>query len=379
MDKLFELTNTNLIEMTKSFKLKSGKMSNEIASSIDLKGKLFLYYKKLLNMNKSECPEGIRCEINKTNKKFVISNVPNYLAFNLHKQTNNLNLVDIFNTFVLIPRIFDIGSVFDQTAKQKNFYEFLGVVLMKPSKSYSACYKSTTSNQWTYYDDENVMTFPSWFDFIYYCLKHSEYPTMAFYQLEEKYVDSESDDLSNDEILILENYARNADSLNNIMQNKFRPHEDIIRLDSENLSNKGHSSKTTSISTSKNNSNNNSHSRLELGEYVCGSCGTKNRMESPLCYKCGRNNEHVIEEILRKRQMNNNYINIANFNLNINADDVSKVSIKPSITTGEKAATINRSKTIQNPFSSKNNKDDYDEEEDNIKSKIRLIVRLQYA
>jgi hypothetical protein len=357
MDRLFELTNMNLIEMTKSFKLKTGKLNNEISSLVDLKGKLFLYFKKLLNINRSECPEGVRCELNRTNKKFLISNVPNYLAFNLQKNPNVMGVFEILNSFILIPRIFDIGAVFDQTSKQKNFYEFLGVILMKPSKSYSACYKSQTTNQWTYYDDETVISFNSWFDFIYHCLKHSEYPIMIYYQLEEKYIDSDTDDLSNEEIQMLESYARNSDNINLIMQNKFRPYEDIIRIDSENISNKGHSSKTTSISTSKNNSNNNSHSRLDLGEYVCAYCFSKNRIESPLCFKCNKNNEHVIEDMLKKRQMSNNYINIANFNLNINTDDVSKVSIKPSIT--EK--TISNRKTPTNPFKSKESEDHEDD------------------
>jgi hypothetical protein len=338
--------------MTKSFKLKSGKLNNEISSLIDLKGKLFLYFKKLLNINKSECPEGVRCEINRTNKKFVMSNVPTYLAFHLQKNHNNMSVLDILNMFILIPKIFDIGTVFDQTSKQKNFYEYMGVILMKPGKSYSACYKNTITNQWTYYDDEEIIYFKSWFEFIYYCLKHSECPIMVYYQLEEKYIDSDTDELSNDEISVLEAYAGNSDNLNTIMLNKFRPYEDILRLENDNTSNKGHSSKTsTSISTSKNNSNNNSHCRIDLGEYVCAYCFSKNRIESPLCYKCNKNNEHVIEDLLKRKQMNNNnYINIANFNLNINTDDVNKVSIKPNLTPNEKSSSINSRKTPQNPF-----------------------------
>jgi hypothetical protein len=373
MDKLFELTSLNLIEMTKSFKLKSGKMASEISSSIDLKGKLFLYYKKLLNINKSECPEGIRCDINRTQKRFIISNVPNYLVFNLHKNQHN-SALDTLNTFVLMPRLFDLGTIFDQTSKQKSFFEFMGVILMKPSKSYSACFKSQTTSQWTYYDDESIITFPSWYEFIYHCLKHSEYPIMVYYQLEEKYIDSGNDDLSNEDIQALEGYARNADTINLILQNKFRPPEDIIRFESENASNKGHSSKTsTSISTSKNNSNNNSHSRLDLGEYVCAYCFNKNRIESPLCFKCGKNNENVIEDLLKRRQMNNNnYINIANFNLNINTDDVTKVSIKPEIG-NEKASSLNR-KNLTNPFKKK--EADSDDEEGNSKS--NLIFNLDY-
>ena len=70
--------------MMKSFKLKGGKINNEISSSCDLKGKLFLYYKKLLECNQVVCSEG-RCEINRTTSRFIIANNPHYLVFSLQK------------------------------------------------------------------------------------------------------------------------------------------------------------------------------------------------------------------------------------------------------------------------------------------------------
>jgi hypothetical protein len=130
-------------------------------------------------------------------------------------------------------------------------------------------------------------------------------------------------DLSNDEIHILERYARNADDLPAISQNKFRINEEYLKFDNLESIKPSNSKNSTSISTSKNHSNNNSNSRSDFGEYVCPFCLSKNRIENPLCYKCSKNNEGVIEDLLKRKQLNN-YINIANFNLNINTEDVTR-------------------------------------------------------
>ncbi len=316
LDKLFELTNMNLIEMTKSFKLKGGKMMNEISSACDLKGKLFLYFKKLLECNRVVCTEG-RCEINKTNSRFMIANNPHYLVFSIQKNGYN-SILDILNTFILIPKIFDLATMFEHSARQKLFYELIGVIMIKPSKTYTSCFRK--DEQWIYHDEEESRLFSSWFEFITHCLKNAESPFMLYFNLQDKYLNFDKD-LSNDEIQILERYARNADDLSNICQNKFRINEDYLKFDHLDSIKPSNSKNSTSISTSKNHSNNNSNSRSDFGEYVCPFCLSKNRIENPLCYKCSKNNEGVIEDLLKRKQLNN-YINIANFNLNINTEDV---------------------------------------------------------
>jgi hypothetical protein len=361
LDKLFELSNNiNLIEMSKSFKLKSGKFSEvgstEMSTISDLKGKLFLYFKMLLNSIKVDCPaKGIRCEVNKTNKNFYLNNFPTYLNFNLQRigvgspchAAQVLSIFEILKTFVLIPKIFDLGTLFDHSSKQKVFFEFFGAILLKPGKNYSCFFKNNTSNTtnshindylYIHYDDDKITNFSSQFDLISFCLKNCEVPVLLFYQIQEKYNDSEKD-ISLDELQILERYARNADNLNNIISNRFRSNEDIIRFEkidsthsqshsqgvyTRNPSNAStlplnqSSKNSSSISTSKPSSTNNSNSRIDpVTEYACINCYSKNRIECPVCLKCNKNNEAAIEDLLKKRN-NMNYINIANFNLNIN-------------------------------------------------------------
>ena len=381
LDKLFELSNNmNLIEMSKSFKLKSGKFSeinkNEVLSISDLKGKLFLYYKLLLNVIKVECPaKGIRCEVNRTSKSFFLSNFPSYLTFSLQKYNSSCfyTVTEILKTFILIPKIFDLGTLFNHSSKQKIFFEFLGAILLKPGKTYSCFFKNRDINMWLHYDDEKITTYSSWFELLSECIKNCEFPILIFFQIQEKF--SEEKDLTPEELQLLERHARNADNLQNIIVNRFRSNEDIIKFENLKNNSQQHSSKGSETSvTSKNLSNNNSNSRLEqVTEYSCIGCLSKNRIECPVCLKCNKNNEAQIEDLLKKRGMN--YINIANFNLNINTSGV-EVKNKDE----EKFSSLNSKKA--NPFSEKNIKkivEDEDSETDfdrasNVRHKCRFLL-----
>ena len=380
--------------MTKSFKLKSlntknqninnlGNELNQISSVnnlSDLKGKLFLYYKLLFNQLKTDCPEkGASCEINKTNRAFFLTNIPYNLSFGLvspKKYSKILSHIEILKSFILIPKILDLSILYDYSSKQKVFYEFFGGFLIKPSKAYSCFFLQNSANQndnftWVYYDcgkitsntsEQNyTLSFNNWFDLISHCLANGEYPIMLFYQIQQKYIHNEKE-ISNEEIQTLERYAKSADNLNSIVMYKFRPTEDIIKSEpssssnSVNLNNihdinnlKSVSKDSSNISTSRNTSNNNSHSRMDTGEYNCIYCFAKNKMDNMLCFKCGQNNSAVVEEILKKRHLNNNYINIANFNLNINTDE------KMSFRTNENPNEINNKKQINK------NIDDYED------------------
>lgn len=359
--------------MSKSFKIKSinnknknntSNVSNElnqisiINNLSDLKGKLFLYFKMLFSQLKTDCPEkGPNCEINKTHRAFFLANIPYNLNFSLvnpKKYGKILSHIEILKTFILIPKILDLSVLFDYSSKQKVFYEFLGAFLIKPSKSYSCFFRQNNADDtfsWIYYDCGKVasilehnpnLSFNNWFDLISHCLANGEYPIMLFYQIQQKYIDNEKE-ITNEEIHLLERYAKSADNFNAIVLYKFRPTEDIIKSEdlsvrsSMNLNNNNpnleakvnQSKGSSSIATSRNTSNNNSNSRIDLatGEYNCIYCFSKNRIENNICFKCNKNNEAVIEDIMKKRHLNsNNYINIANFNLNINTED--KMSFK---------------------------------------------------
>lgn len=345
MDKLFLLTNNiNLIEMSKSIKIRSGKLSNDIGSLNDLRGKLFLYFKTLLNQVKINCPKnGIRCEINRCSKKFILNNLPNYLTFNLQKAGVN-SIMEILQTFILIPKIFDISTIFEHSSKQKLFYEFFGAVLLKQGSRNYACFFKNINYKWVHYDDEKITEFECWFDMISYCLQNGQTINILFYELQDKYADSEKE-LTFDDINLLERYCRSIDDISGIYINRFRQIEDLYPYESttsnsitddvrnsvssttvNNIANKHNTSKTsTSISTSKNNSNNNSNSRLDLLEYYCKFCNTRNRIENIACSSCHRNNELIIEDVLKRRT------NIYNSSNNSSQVDEKLSSIKRQI------------------------------------------------
>jgi hypothetical protein len=384
IEKLFELTsNVNLIEMSKSFKIKKGGLSqsNELNGLSDLKGKLFLYLKMLINQVKVDCPEkGIRCSVNKTNKNLYLSNFPHYLSFSLHKEKEknyNTTIEEVLKTLILIPKIFDLSTIFDHSSKQKVFHEFFGAILIKPSKSYTCLFlekgSDTGDSKWIHYDDTIVSYYNSWFEAVSACLKKLELPVMIFYQMQDKYSDIEKD-LSAEEVQTLERYAINLEAFNPATCNKFRTVEDVLKFvhhpphydASEEGPNHMHnkSKNSTSISTSKNNSaNSTTNSRIELTEYLCYFCFSKNRIECPTCYKCKKNNEAVIEDLLKKRHghgfNNGNYINIANFNLNINTSETPELTREKSSSISKKNLHENiintdNSPLMNNPFNRKN-------------------------
>ncbi len=418
LDKIFDLTtNTNLIEMSKSFKLKSLNNKNSININnnpfsfgidlnsistgnnlLDSKGKLFIYFKILFNQLKTDCPEkGHSCELNKTHRAFFLANIPFNLNFSLvspKKYNKNLTFMEILKTLILIPKILDLSVMFDYSSKQKVFYDFFGCFLIKPSKTFSCCFRQNNKDEsysWVYYDcgkivsqsntnlQNTIISFSHWSDLVSFLLANGEYPIMLFYQIQQKYqVDDK--EITNEEILTLERYAKSADNFNNIVINKFRTSEDIIRSEQSSSSNSinfnsGNDQKNINLNPNQNKTsinlnnknrdksplNTNNNSRLDInsnsnnsnitGEYKCIFCFANNRIEDIFCLKCNHNNEAVIEDLIKKRHANNNYINIANFNLNINTDE------KMSFKTKDNNNNINRNSNIINNNNNKNIQD----------------------
>ena len=344
-------------ELSKTFRNKAHNSNNNAYSQSttltegsisisDLKGKLFLYFKTLISQIKINCPEkGTRCQINKTDKTFYLSNIPTYLSFNLTltgSVTMGKNFVDILKTFILIPKFFELGHIFNYGENKGNtgkyFYELLGGVCIGSNKNYTSFYKNSLSQEWLHFDDEKVVRFQQFSELISNCLKYSEMPILLFYQLNEKFNDRDKD-LTTEEINNLERFCRNLENLNIIVQNQFRPIEDIIKYVGteeggemplspiNNNSNIGgpkgvnkfkRGEKTASTisnnntgdnsSTTNNNNPNKSNSTISNSRqnsnsyYECFFCGYKNKIEDNIshCSKCLKNNERMIEEVKRK-------------------------------------------------------------------------------
>ena len=276
----------------------------------ELHAKLFVYYKMMLTQSKSNCPvNGNRCKINSTHKRLVLNNAPMYLVFALTRSNANnslfTNVYDCLKSFILIPQIFHIESVFDLSAnnvlKSKRF-ELLGVVLIKSTKTYTCMFRkisnSTGNVMWVYYDDDNVIVFHSWFEFVAFCLKSGDMPLMLFYQIEDE---SKSNTVNNsamskNEIYLLERYAHNADNVSKIFTNKLRINEEVIPVVQQNCQ--------QNHSDSIKKSNNTSGGENLKKEYTCYNCQWKNSVDSVVCKKCGSNNTDVVKEMLHIKQSN---------------------------------------------------------------------------
>lgn len=223
---------TNLIEMSKSFKLKSGKISDDLIALSDLKEKLFLYYKQLINSIRSNCPDS-RCSTNVTSKTFFLKNSPVYLMFNLSSDKNiTKTSMEILKSFILIPRLFELSSLFEHSQKNKVFYEFVGLLGIKNgNNTFVTLFKQNESNHyrhWVYYEDESILHLTSYYEMISFCLKNSIVPFALTYKaIEDKYSDNDAN-ISFEEMGNLERYATSLDNFC-VTNNRFRPPDETLK------------------------------------------------------------------------------------------------------------------------------------------------------
>ena len=319
-------------------KVKERNNSNNNFFLYEFYEKLFFYYKFLINNIQSDCPvNGIRCNINKTPMKLLINNNPSYLVFYL-QQNLNYNLYDILKNFILIPKTFNISTLFELSnfnGKNYNEYSFnlLGCVLLKSSNTFSSFFKDSHSCSWLYYDEEYVFSFNNLFEVIVYCLKNSLIPIMLFYKgnmnpNNNNMYDTINDNISSEQFNILEKYALNADLLYKVIDNRIRINEDFLG--------------NYNFITSKNTLINSYETTLGNKDfYICYNCQNKNKLNEKTCQKCGSNNIEIINGILNNHQSevkstkhNNinkinilNNINISNQSLNNNNNNSSSNSL----------------------------------------------------
>jgi len=138
-------------------------------------------------------------------------------------------------------------------------------------------------------------------------------------------------DLTENQVEILENYAKNIENTADILSNQFRPIEEIIKIDStfnnstsidENIRNSNSTiqeNKFKRVSSANNNNNNSTNinssnfptSTIQSVEfdYICTYCGLKNKIENKNCLKCKGNNENNIKEVLSRKKNGDKFTN----------------------------------------------------------------------
>jgi hypothetical protein len=121
-------------------------------------------------------------------------------------------------------------------------------------------------------------------------VKKQEMPIFLFFQKQESY-EEVNVNLINEEILKLERFARNIDSISQIIQNKFRPYEDLSKIETINADVRSSTEQNKFKRVSKPVDANNAEF------YNCSICNYKNNIENTLCLKCNKNNEIVINQI----------------------------------------------------------------------------------
>ena len=302
--------------------------------------KLFNYYTNLISGIKTNCPiNGQRCPINKTSHKLHLANSPSYLIFNIEHELNEIEgnyaypIMNILKSFILIPNKFDIWTLFELNSKKnKNDFDFMGCILFKISKIYSCAFKNK-KGLITYYEcdnenininrgddnNNNIIEFVSYFDFVFFCIKNGLIPVMLFYQgtfLSRKYnnnninnnMDNYNDFLSNEQISILEKFCVNTDNLYKILQNNLRKKEYLIFHKKI---------KTSNIVSSKPNNN----KSTIIDDYFCFNCQNKNPITDKICSKCGyNNNDFLLNNNFNKNKKSNNLTHINN-NSNISKNN----------------------------------------------------------
>ena len=153
--------------------------------------------------------------------------------------------------------------------RKKIFYEFIGGICSNNHHSYTAFFHQ--QNEWIHYNDDKLNYYKNWYDFVLEMVKTQEMPMFLFFQKQENY-DEINLDLLNDDILKLERFARNIDNIPQILLNKFRPYEDISKIDTINVDNVGSSQENNKFKR---------YSKADnlLEFYVCSICNYKNKIE----------------------------------------------------------------------------------------------------
>ena len=288
---------------------------------------LFNYYQKLIyNVKiKGDCPKyGNNCKINKLHKKYFLKRCPSYLIFNLENDLFKYNelffpLNNILKNFILIPHLLNISTLFNLRNKNdKIYYELIGILFLKISKTYSCLFKS--KEIFYYYEDNIFLSFNNYYDIILFSLKNGNIPIAIIYQNISlnnvpKNIDENSIyyntkyELTNEQINKLEKYVKNVNNFNKNLKNKIRTNENIFSDFNKNY--EINTTKNISYSdyyTSSRYSNSvNSYNLWQKNEYLCNYCERINKIENPICFFCGLDNKNFLNNV--NDNVNNNKTN----------------------------------------------------------------------
>ena len=274
----------------------------------DMNQMLFIFYQQLIqNIKiKGDCPiYGKNCKTNKVHKKYILKKCPSYLIFNLENDFFKnkeifCSLNNILKTFILIPHIFNINSLFDLKQKNaQNKYELIGILFLKISKIYSCIFKS--KEIFYYYEENTFISFDNYYDIILFSLKNGNTPIALIYQkINDNNEININYELTEEKINNLEKYVKNTNNLNQNLKNKIRTRENIIADNFDinySINNKNSNSYSENYTSSRYSNSIKSYNSYQKNEYICNNCERINKIENAICFFCGNDNSILVNNI----------------------------------------------------------------------------------
>lgn len=310
--------------------MKSGKMSNDLVTLSDLKEKLFLYFRMAMNQSDNKC-QNSRCTVNLTNKHFFISNVPMYIVTSLFPYSST-SISDLLKIFLLIPRLFELSSLFENNRKTKVFYELSSGVLVRSNHLFLSFSKVENSIEvgkiWQIQDNRENILFSNYYDFVSYSISNRLSPVMlVFSKIENKYIDNDRE-ITNEEIEFLESYTLSVEDYEPKLNSRLRPVDELlIRYENNRHLNASEECKLSLMQTKyfMNSSNEkvvipssaqsenikiNDQARLsnqlERNSFICSFCKWQNFGNLTICTKCSKDNNP--KEIIKNSKSSNSYV-----------------------------------------------------------------------
>ena len=261
---LIDYANTNttsdfLVDMNKTFKLNRANSNNHLNK---LYGKLLVLHLSTLKNNNKLLVRCNNCKnpIENSSICFSINKVPAYLTFSLQFNPNSINLHDTLTMLILIPKIFELNSLFEtNTITEKQFYNLTGVIFISPCKVFSIAIKSEGDSQWKYYTNginDNIIYCQHWANVLEITLKRGDVPILITYKNQQKILDD--DELNVNEIDQLERYTINAENPV-IKDNSLRVKENLIPLCDNSIC--GYSGVKASLNSNKTSTSNSTTSK----------------------------------------------------------------------------------------------------------------------
>lgn len=216
-----------VVDMNSTFKPNKNQIRNKLNK---LYGKLLIFHlslsKQIDNDNsKQKCK---KCK-SKINTALEIENDPYYLIFGFQfTNINTISLSDALTLMIMIPKIFELNSLFERSElKEKHFYALVSVIFISSCKVYTIAVKNENDAHWKYYTHnyvKEVINCAQYLDVIITGLKRGDIPIAAMYKRQTKYCEEE---LRVDDIDALERFAFNS---SNTKENTLRVNESVMSV-----------------------------------------------------------------------------------------------------------------------------------------------------